>query len=164
MGSQLNPRLIACSEGHESMVRWLLDQGADIMARNVIGRDALYHASRHGCLGLVSLLIERGGNVRQSVDVAGWNILMSASYLHHSELVECLLKRAAAIDMIDARTNDGQTALYWSCCGCNPGVVKLLLDAGADPRIADRHGLAPLDVAKHPLHSEETVNLLQVCS
>ena len=39
------PLIVASYLGHEEIVEWLLDQGADIRARDGLGDHALHHAS-----------------------------------------------------------------------------------------------------------------------
>src|SRR4051794_29022695 len=55
----------AAAEGHLEVVRWLLDQGAEV--NHVVGGHtrcyALTHAARDGHLEVVRLLVERGADV-----------------------------------------------------------------------------------------------------
>ena len=49
---------------------------------------------------------------------------------------------------IDAQTASGITALYWASGNDNWEVVKMLLDARADPALAHRDGTTPMKLAK----------------
>eukprot|EP00937_MAST-01D_sp_MAST-1D-sp2_P007235 g7235.t1 len=63
------------------------------------------------------------------------------------EAVARLLLEARGVD-VDARNACGCTALFVAAQQGQPRVVRLLLDAGADPKLReDEHGLSPVDVA-----------------
>ena len=51
-------------------------------------------------------------------------------------------------DDIDARSHDGMTVLWWSCCWGYSHILRLLLDLGADPLMGNNNGTTPLDMAK----------------
>ncbi|PKK48533.1 hypothetical protein CI102_7934, partial [Trichoderma harzianum] len=53
----------AASQGHESMVRLLLDNGADVMASDNAGRTALSLAASNGHEAVVKLLLENGADI-----------------------------------------------------------------------------------------------------
>ena len=46
------------------------------------------------------------------------------------EVTEVLLKAGVPVDLVDP---EGRTALWYAACNGNAGVVKLLLNAGANP-------------------------------
>ena len=48
---------------------------------------------------------------------------------------------------VDAPGPDGMTALHWAARTDQPGILKLLLAAGAQPTAADRYGITPLALA-----------------
>jgi ankyrin repeat protein len=96
---------------------------------------------------VVGLLLERGAdptitNNRRSTP------LMAASHRGHLEVVRLLLSHPSAKISIDHRDVDGWTALYWACNFGRGGVVRALLESGANPTIADKDGAIPLSRAK----------------
>ena len=48
---------------------------------------------------------------------------------------------------VNAREQDGATALAWAAVRCNPGIAKLLLKAGANPNLTNEQGVGPLYLA-----------------
>jgi ankyrin repeat protein len=48
---------------------------------------------------------------------------------------------------VDARENDGTTALHWAARADDGELVRLLLDAGAAANVANRYGITPLSLA-----------------
>jgi ankyrin repeat protein len=48
---------------------------------------------------------------------------------------------------VNAREDDGSTALAWSAVRCNPEIAALLLKANADPNLTNEHGIGPLALA-----------------
>ena len=48
---------------------------------------------------------------------------------------------------VNAREVDGTTALHWAVRSDNLELVRLLLKAGADVRLANRYGVLPLTLA-----------------
>ena len=152
------PLLIAAERGHAEMVLWLLDQGADPEAQDPLERDALHLASLEGHIAIVSILLDRGFDVNRR-DGGGFVSLMIAAYAGHVGVVEILLSRKE-IEM-DRQNDEGWTALYLASLRDDPEVIDLLVQAGADPRIAGRGGRTPVDQARYRGY-EECIQLLEV--
>ena len=49
---------------------------------------------------------------------------------------------------VNTRNSDGQTALILAALGGHDELVRVLLEAGADPKIATPHDQTPLDIAR----------------
>ncbi len=60
---------------------------------------------------------------------------------------------------VNAQRPDGATALAWAVFRCNAGIARQLLDAGADPDLANELGIGPLWLAIQA-HSADMVELL----
>jgi len=85
----------ASENGHMEVVCYLLDQGADINARDDYGRTPLYEACREGHLGVVELLVSRGVNPTIATSPFRWTPLMVAAYRDYVAVVSHLLRTRA---------------------------------------------------------------------
>jgi ankyrin repeat protein len=100
----LNRQLInAVKEGNLKKVIDLLENGADVNAKNNDGYTALMTASREGHKEIVELLIKNGADVNVKNNDGG-TALMYASSKGHKEIVELLIKNGADVN---AKNNNG---------------------------------------------------------
>jgi hypothetical protein len=132
-------------------VRWLLDRGAALDEPDAHGCTALYLASCEDHTPVVALLLD-GGADPTLASGSRMTPLAIASHYGCTETVRCLLAHPSAAITINRRENlRGRTALWWACQGGHGGVVRLLLEHGADPTIANNHGATPMAAARNPL-------------
>ncbi len=96
---------------------WLLDSGADVTARGSGGFTVLHAV----CLEMENPLTPD--------DQAEW--------------IRFLIRRGADVN---AREDDGSTALFWAALGEYAALVALV-ESGADLNIGDNEGIAPLSIA-----------------
>ena len=90
--SATTPRIIKTIEsGDSDKVKRLIEEGADVNAKDNYGNTALMWASQHGYIEVAKLLIEAGADV----NLRGTTALMIALEEGHTEIVE-LLKEAGA--------------------------------------------------------------------
>ena len=82
-----------------SVIRLLLEQGADVNAQGQSGRTPLHEASASGALEVVRLLLEHGANVEVK-DEYGDTALQDAFYQGHDEVVELLREHGAKLPTI----------------------------------------------------------------
>ena len=90
--------LLCASEGRsfkdDSIVRLLLDHGADLNVQNQFGWTSLHWASINGALGAVRLLLEHGADV-QVKNNSSWTALQVAVWYGHDEIVKLLREQGA---------------------------------------------------------------------
>jgi ankyrin repeat protein len=99
---------------------------------------------------VVRLLLARGGDPAIATH-AGSTPLIIASLDGHLEVVHLLLGHPSAKADINRRDDQGRIALWWACDKGRGGVVRALLESGADPTIAITNGSTPMAIAKqHP--------------
>jgi hypothetical protein len=131
-------------------VRRLLDQGAATNQRGGAypgGQTALWCACSGGHPSSVGLLLERGADPTTAND-RGSTPLLTASRRGRLEVVRLLLAHPSAKSTVNHRDGEGATALWWACkCG-RGGVVRALLEGGADPTTAHSDGTTPTALAK----------------
>jgi ankyrin repeat protein len=142
----LTPLIWAAVGGHLGLVRWLVDHGAGI--HETCGGDAtaLYYACGRGRSSLVRLLLDEGADPTVAAERTS-TPLMIASLGGHLETVRVLLGHLEVKTTINRCCDDGKTALWLACSRCHGGVVKALLESGANPTIADSRGITPIAIA-----------------
>jgi cytohesin len=135
----------AAWSGHKEVVTVLIAAGADVNARHVEGGSTPLH---YGVItnrrDVVELLLAKGADLRAR-DRAGATVLHLAANRGYEELFLDLLGRFEGPDVEDA---SGATPLEEACWRGQAGIVKILLERGANPkRRHPRTGLQPLHVA-----------------
>jgi hypothetical protein len=153
----VTPLTLASRWGHVEVVRWLVDRGA------AIGIALCFASSRGRTPWCGWLLLERGGDPTVT-DKGGSTPLIHAFEGGHMETARCLLDHPSATAIINHRGRWGRTGLSWASANGHAGVVRALLEKGADHTIADSDGDTPMAMAK--LHNRHAcVELLKVrCS
>jgi ankyrin repeat protein len=132
------------------------DRGADGLLRT--GTTALFRAARGGDIASMELLLEHGAlvDLPQENDVTP--LIVAAGYRQSAidtrgrfrgekeALPAARLLLAYGAD-VDARTDDGQTALFGAATNGWNDMVKLLLEHGADVHAIDNRGNTVIDAA-----------------
>jgi ankyrin repeat protein len=124
----------------------LLEQGAD-PNDNVGGTTALILHSLHGKGELVRLLLDSGAKPNVRNSEQA-TALMWACINGHNEIAEMLIKAGAEVNVQD---EDGTTAMMESLRYGNAGTVKLLLENGGDMHLRNKGGKTALDLARETL-------------
>ncbi|KJK61914.1 Ankyrin repeats 3 copy [Aspergillus parasiticus SU-1] len=144
-------------EGNLTIVRTLLEQGADVAMADIDGWTPIYTASRNGHTEVARLLIEFGANVNIP-DNSRTTPVNLACGRGHVELVKLLLKHNADINTADIY---GWTPINSAAyCGYTK-IVELLFQHGADITIATNDGITPLHIAIYNGHTEIVEFLLE---
>ena len=98
---------LACVYGHTSVVRLLLEQGANpsAVARDGTAATPLHNAVAGGFADIVILLLRRGGEVNAQQS-RGWSALHVAAHYGFVDLVRLLIAHGASADL---RNEAGET-------------------------------------------------------
>jgi ankyrin repeat protein len=133
------PLTAASQAGRVEVIRYLLDEGAQVNLGNWYDPSAHESACRSGHLEAVSLLLARGADAA----IEGWSPLARASANGHTDIVALLLAHGSG----DIARSSFVTALQLACYRGAAGVVRALLGAGADPHVVGSGSRRPLQVA-----------------
>ncbi len=108
---------------------------------------ALIEAAKNNDCPTIQKCLNNGANINIATS-NGFTALMIAIDREHTDAVQCLVGNPNIA--IDQRNNeeDNDTALMLALLGKNKLIIKLLLDAGADPELADSKRRTPLKVAQ----------------
>lgn len=139
-----------------SMVRLLLDKGANIEAVDQLKKTPLHHAITEVFEEMVNLLLERGARLDVK-DYRGTTPLEIAVASGADVIISALLDYGADIE---ARNEAGRTALHQAVEYGSVPTVTLLLNRGADIHARGRHGETPLTLARD-LHYKKVKELLK---
>lgn len=130
----------ACNGNLAEMDRLLAGGGAKDVP------SALVWAARSGQPASIDYLVKRGGDPNATEGVNGWTVLMHAIHKDQPASVAALLRDGARVN---ARVSGGKTALMMAAGYGYADIVTLLLQHGADARLATDSGENALDMAVH---------------
>ncbi len=140
-----HPLFLALRDDAPAVADYLVGQSkVDVNAISEKGETPLMMAALKGRLALARRLIERKAEVNKT----GWAPLHYAATFAGAEsaaMVRLLLENHA---YIDAESPNRTTPLMMAAHYGNPGVVKLLLEEGADPLLKNQKGLSAIDFAQ----------------
>jgi ankyrin repeat protein len=144
------PILVATVARRTEAVRVLIEAGADVDIRDDNLANPFLYAGAEGLLDILRLVNEAGADPAITNRFGGV-ALIPASERGHVETVRYLLEESD-VD-VDHVNNLGWTALLEAVILGDGGlrhqaIVALLVDAGADPELADRDGVTPLAHAR----------------
>jgi len=161
-GNGRTPLHVAAFMGHGDAVQVLLKAGADPALLDNQRYDAVTIVSVRDDVATLKVLLANGASARLITSVYDGTALIAAAHLGHDGVVRELIKAGAPLDHVN---NLGWTALMEAVVLGDGGrrhteTLRLLLEAGADRRIADRQNRTPLDHAKARGYAE-MVRLLE---
>lgn len=137
--------LLATHGNHADVARALIAAGADVNAKDDIQDSPFLYAGAEGRIEILKMALAAGADLG-STNRYGGTALIPAAHHGHVEAVRILLGTPIHIDHVNRL---GWTALMEAVILGDGGpvhteIVRLLLDAGANPTIADRDGVTPL--------------------
>lgn len=129
-----SPLQWAAHHGNVELLHLLLLAGADTERRDFNGDRSMLWAARAGRAESIRLLVATGSPANSTDDPYGQSPLHLAARSGYAEAVSALIAAGAELDAVDQSNG---TALYEAVLSQNPRTVRLLVEAGADPNIAD---------------------------
>ncbi len=144
------PLIGAAANGHTEVAELLLQQGANVNARDNNGRSPLINAAAFGHTEVAELLLQSGANVNIS-DNQGFSPLIRAVFYGYTDIVRLLLGNGAGADTLN---KNGLSLIIEAATFGKTEIAELLLRSGADVDAADNHGHTPLTTAAANGHSK----------
>ena len=142
----------AADEGNIEAVKYHIDAGADVNAKDEEGATPLHYAATKE---ITELLIANGADVNAKDD-DGWTPLYFGVAVGDKESVELLIGKGADVN---AKEVDGWTPLFFAAGEGHKEVVELLIAEGANVNAKDDNEWTPLHNAAWEGH-KEVVELL----
>lgn len=141
--------LVATRANRVEAARALIEAGADVNAKDRIGDSPYLYAGARGHLEILGMTLAHGADLR-STNRYGGTALIPAAERGHVDTVKTLVEAGVAVDHVNRL---GWTALLEAVILGDGGerhrkIVAILLQAGADPNLADRDGVTPLQHAR----------------
>lgn len=139
--------VLACERDNGDLARQLLQAGADPNAHQGYGRFAASFAVRNANRRLLQLLLDKGAK-----PIMGYPLpdpLTAAVAKRDSEYVQLLISYDTE-KKIKRDPEYGSHLLDMAAFPPSEAVTRILLDAGADPRVAPPNACLPLQTALNP--------------
>uniref|UniRef100_A0A674JV48 Ankyrin repeat and KH domain containing 1 n=1 Tax=Terrapene triunguis TaxID=2587831 RepID=A0A674JV48_9SAUR len=132
--------------GHEELVSVLIARGANIEHRDKKGFTPLILAATAGHVGVVEILLDKGGDIEAQSERTKDTPLSLACSGGRQEVVDLLLARGANKEH---RNVSDYTPLSLAASGGYVNIIKILLNAGAEinSRTGSKLGISPLMLA-----------------
>ncbi|RDL30832.1 Uncharacterized protein BP5553_10177 [Venustampulla echinocandica] len=149
----------AAGNGHDAVVKLLLEKDADLETKNKYSQKPLSLAARNGHDAVVKLLLEKDADL-ETRNKLGRTPLSWAAGNGYDTVVKLLLEKDADLETKDNKY--GQTPLSWAARNGHDIVVKLLLEKDADLETKDKYySWTPLSWAVRNRHDTVVKLLLE---
>jgi len=149
-GAQLNLKyirqtaiMLACHDGHYRVVTQLIKARAELNYTDLDGFTALTIAARSGYGHIVEKLLQAGAKTT-IMNMIGRSALQLCCMRGLTRCVRLLLNEPNVLRNINARDDDGATALHSACEFADEEIIKLLLQRRADVHAKDNDQRTPI--------------------
>lgn len=141
-----SPLILASYLGYTNIVKTLLDNNADIKAReDVDGSMAIHMAAANGKNDVIEILLSKDETLINEKDNKGNTPLHWAAMKDKPETIKLLSERGADIE---AKDEDGWTPLHYASAFSSLQTVENLIELGADKESKANDGSVPLSYAQ----------------
>ncbi|MEG7523874.1 MAG: ankyrin repeat domain-containing protein [Chromatiales bacterium] len=137
------PLHIASKNGHNTIVKILIDKGADANLTNKNGDTPLNWALIKGNEDIAEFIIGKGADIN-GVNKHANPPLHKALEFKRRNIAELIINKGADVNAVD---RNGKTALLWASMQGFEDIVKLVIQEGADLNASDKYGNTPVHMA-----------------
>ncbi|UXX40769.1 MULTISPECIES: ankyrin repeat domain-containing protein [unclassified Wolbachia] len=142
-GCDIAPLHLAAGNGELDIAKHLINEGANIDARDCFYQTPLYWAAKSGELDMVKYLVNKGASVGIK-DNYGWTVLYWAVESESFDIAEYLIKEKGMGIDVSAKYSNGKTMLHEAIRFAKLDAIKYLIDKGIDINIKNGYGDTPL--------------------
>ena len=128
---------LASERGNLMMVKFLINRGAQIEAKNNGGQNPLHYAYNPE---VAKYLIDNGTEI-ESKDNYGFTSLLWAAKIGNNDVVKCLIENGADVE---AKSNLGKTSIHTAAVSGHLEILTYLKEKGAQLESIDNIGNTPL--------------------
>lgn len=144
------PLHLAASEGNLEIVRFLVENGADVNMEDRWNSTPLHDSIQAKQIDVFNYLLSRGGKTSMTEEEKV-SALNSAARSGDLDQVRTLVKMGVDVNKGDY---DNRTALHLSCDSGSEEVVEFLIENGADINAIDNFGRTPVQDAIQNKHDD----------
>lgn len=139
----------AAENGYLELVKVLLENKANINAKNERNWTPLHAAAYNGYLEIVKVFVQNGADVNGKV-INGCTALYYAVENGNENIVDLLVKHGANVNVFERSSNT--TPLHTACREGKEQIVKFLLENNAESNASDKRYFTPLHLAAKEGH------------
>lgn len=155
---------LTASSGHAEVARCLIDQGADMEAKNPLGMTPLHCAAGMGHIEVMKIFLHSGASPNGQ-DCAGCSPLHFAAYTGQDTVIQTLLDAGADVNAkalfrytrqesthseptyLERRCAPGRTPLHEAAWAGQDTAIRLLVDRGGELSVRDDNGETAMQTA-----------------
>lgn len=139
-----NIMMLASAKGQKDVLNFLIQNGMNIDAVDLAFSSALDYAVVTNRVDSAAFLILSGASL-ESKKPEGITVLMTAVQIGSPAMIQTLTTTRQAVN---AKAQDGWTAIYFAIRRKDPGILSWLLRQGACKNVVDSYKQTPMDFAK----------------
>ncbi|GFS44601.1 ankyrin-3 [Nephila pilipes] len=135
----------AALRGSLEIIKYLVDNGADVNTKNHAGAKPVHIAAAKGYKDIVEYFLSSDIKV-DDLGLNGWTLLHYASSEDQSEMCKFCIEKGANVNVTD---NQGSTPLHVAAKMGKLNSLHILLSCGAYYNARNQNNETPLQIAKH---------------
>jgi 7,8-dihydropterin-6-yl-methyl-4-(beta-D-ribofuranosyl)aminobenzene 5'-phosphate synthase len=137
---------VACINGKQNVVEFLISQNVDVNEKNNMGNPTLHFAALGGSADIVEILLENGSEINAR-DNRGFSAIRFAVFRGFKDIVSLLADKGA--DVHEQNMEWGGSLLHTACLSNRIDLVDTLIAKGVDIQVTNSEGLTPLHLASN---------------